>query len=205
MIPDENEDTTDIIGWPTAAQLSDFYWEDVKNEVPYADGTVIDVKGTDTIGPLYCEGDLTIQTTKADEGAILQGTVYVAGDLDFRQTGKRYDIHLNGQTIYVEGEINIPAGKCHLYGPGCIIAVGDVTFQPNMEGEEFIFVMSVEGTTNFQPNGDFTGSIAGNVEVNLQPGCTLTWVSPVPDLNYPGADASINVISAILTWEIDTQ
>ncbi len=210
LIPDENENTEVIVGWPTAELLSAFYRSDLQdNYFPFdifTDGTVIDVKDTDPIGPLYSEGNLTIETTEAGTEATLDGTVYVAGDLDFRQTGKRYDIYLNGKTIYVEGSVDFPsAGQCYLTGPGAIIAVGDINFQPNMEGEEFIFVMSVEGEVYFSPNGDFTGSIAGNTNVDLQPGNTLTWTEPPPDLNYPGADASTNVISAILTWEIDPQ
>jgi hypothetical protein len=45
--------------------------------------------------------------------------------------------------------------------------------------------MSVNGTVWFNPNGDFYGSLAGNVEVQLQPGNTLTWSDPPGGLNFP--------------------
>jgi len=48
--------------------------------------------------------------------------------------------------------------------------------------------------------------IAGAVDVNLQPGCSLTWNGPPPTLKYPGAEPSErNVIQAIRTWEISLQ
>lgn len=196
----------EIVGWPEADSLSGFYWANLQDDYPsyttYSDGTVIDAKDTDEIGPLYCEGDFVIQTTTPAQEITLQGTVCVAGDLEFRQTGKVYDIYLNGNTIFVEGAIDIPAGKCYLHGPGCIIAVGDIDFQPNIVGTSFIFVMSVEGETYISPGGDFSGSIAGKTKVNLQPGNILSWEPPSDGLNLPGEDDSENVIDRIHTWEI---
>lgn len=80
----------------------------------------------------------------------------------------------------MEGSITTPPQHVTFAGSGCIIAVGDVTFQPNILSEEgdFIFVVSVEGTVWFSPQGDFHGSVAGDVWVQLQPGTTLTWVDP---------------------------
>jgi cytoskeletal protein CcmA (bactofilin family) len=203
--------TDPIEGWPTAEQLHDYYWPHVKDLDPpwyeYPNAT-IDLKDTGSIPlGLYRVGDLTITNT-GSAGAALQlfGTVYVTGNLEFQQTGnKDYEIHLSGQTIYVEGNIDFPSDRCTVYGDGCIIAVGDIDFQPSMQSEEddFVFVMSVEGTVNFQPSGDFYGSIAGNINVNLQPGSNLVWTGPPPTLKYPGSDSSENnVIQAILTWEI---
>ena len=196
----------EIVGWPEADSLSGFYWANLQDDYPsyttYSDGTVIDAKDTDEIGPLYCEGDFVIQTTTPAQEITLQGTVYVAGDLEFRQTGKVYDIYLNGNTIFVEGAIDIPAGKLYLHGPGCIIAVGDIDFQPNIVGTSFIFVMSVEGGTYISPGGDFSGSIAGKTKVNLQPGNILSWEPPSDGLNLPGEDDSENVIGRIHTWQI---
>ena len=69
--------------------------------------------------------------------------------------------------------------------------------------DDFIFVMSVTGTVNFQPQGDFYGSVAGDVNINLQPGSSLFWNGAPPPLKYPGAEPSDrNVIQAIRTWEI---
>jgi len=212
----------EIEGWPTADDLHLYYWPDVENLPPFPDAT-IDLKDTTEIPTLYGVGDLTITNTGeigASATLALDGTVYVTGNLEFKQTGnKDYEIHLNYATIFALGEINFPSDRCTLYGPGCIIAMGDINFQPSMESvdmppdppppagdEDFIFVMSVDGFVDFSPRGNFYGSLAGNTEVNLQPGCTLTWNGPPPDLKYPGADPSEkNVISSILTWEIILQ
>jgi len=53
----------------------------------------------------------------------------------------------------------------------------------------FVFVMSIECTSLLQPNGDLYGSIAGNADVELKPGCTLA-LTTVPDdgLDFPGQD-----------------
>ena len=200
--------TTDPIeGWPTAEQLHNYYWPDVENLGEYPDA-IIDLKDTTSIPlGLYSVGDLTITNTgSAGANLTLGGTVYVTGDLEFKQTGdKDYEIHLNGQTIFVLGDIDFPSNRCTVYGNGCIIAVGDINFQPSMESsaDSFVFIMSVEGTVQFQPSGDFYGSIAGNVDVNLQPGSTLFWTGPPPTLKYPGSEPSEkNVIQAIRTWEI---
>ncbi len=91
-----------------------------------------------------------------------------------------------------------------MYGDGCIIAVVDIDFQPSMESEEddFVFVMSVDGTVSFKPMGGFKGSLAGNVEVNLQPNSSLTWTVPPPTLKYPGSEPDdINVLQ-IRTWKV---
>ena len=207
-------DTTDdpIEGWPTAEQLHDYYWPDVAGLGEFPDAT-IDLKDPPSIPSLYRVGDLTI--TNTGESGVAgwleeDGIVYVTGDLEFKQTGnKDYEIHLNYATIFVLGNIDFPSDRCTVYGPGCIIAVGDINFQPKMAAidepdvKDFIFVMSVEGTVNFQPNGDFYGSLAGNVNVNLQPGCSLIWNGPPPELKFPGSEPSTtNVIQAIRTWEI---
>ena len=68
-----------------------------------------------------------------------------------------------------------------------------------------IFVMSVEGTTRVQPNGDFYGSIAGSVEIELQPGTSI---------NYPGGgwydDLNFligvkKLVYSIDSWEVSQQ
>jgi len=172
--------TTDPIEyWPTAEQLSAYFWEDVKDETPFASDT-IDVDDYSGIGPLYRDGNLNVDNT-GDPGTLqLNGTVYVTGNLIFDQPGtpNAYTIALNGQTIYVEGNITFPADRVAISGPGAIIAVGDITFQPSISGADFVFVMSIEGWVWFKPQGDFYGSVAGDVEVQLQPNTTLTWVDP---------------------------
>ncbi len=200
--------TDEIEIWPTADQLSGFYQDDVKGLEPYPDDT-IDLKDTTIIGPLYRDGDLNIKNTGGQVTAELGGTVYVTGNLIFEQPGgaKAYTIDLNGHTIYVEGSIAFPARRCTISGSGCIIAVGDVTFQPSILSDEddFIFVMSLEGEIWFSPQGDLYGSVAGFNNVDLQPGSTLEWRELPDGLNAPGVPGSDrNVISAILNWEISS-
>jgi hypothetical protein len=56
----------------------------------------------------------------------------------------------------------------------------------------FVFVMSIEGTSLLQPNGDLYGSIAGNADVYIKPGCTLTLtVVPETGLDFPGTTGTI--------------
>ncbi len=211
-----------VEGWPTAEQLHDYYWPDVESSepFPYPDGTVIDVKDTDTIGPLYCEGDLDIKCTNEDEVAQLHhvegngieeefGTVYVKGDLKIAGP-KDFTLNLNYQTIFVEGDIDI-GDSCTITGSGCIVALGNIFFSPKFESspDDFVFVMSVYGWLQFNPgapSSDFYGSLAGDVDVQLKPGKSLNWTGPPPELKFPGAEPSTrNVIAAIRTWEIDTQ
>jgi hypothetical protein len=53
--------------------------------------------------------------------------------------------------------------------------------------QEFIFVMSVSGTTTIKPGGTFYGCVAGDSEVYLAPHCSLTLVGvPEGGLDFPG-------------------
>jgi len=193
--------------WPTFEQLHWFYDQDVTPHEDYVfSSDTINVRYTDVIPAMYREGNLTIETTQAGASASLEGTVYLVGDLEFRQTGKVYTINLNNQTIFVDGNINFPSNKCTLIGSGCIIATGDINFNPSMtsDPDSFVFVMSLNGTVSFNPNGDFYGSIAGDVEVNLQPGSTLTWsIPPYEDLNFPTEDYVGKTLLKIIIWDID--
>lgn len=202
--------TDEIVDWPTAKQLAAFYGEDVEGLEPYSSNT-IDLKNLDdpkSIGPLYRDGDLNIKNTGNQTTASLGGIVYVTGDLIFQQPGgpKAYTIDLNGQTIYVEGSITFPAHRCTLSGSGCIIAVGDVTFQPaiSSDANDFVFVLSLEGEVWFSPQGDFYGSVAGSTHVNLQPNCSLQWKEYPDGLNFVGEDDS-KLQWEIRTWQISLQ
>jgi len=163
----------DIRNWPTAEEFAAFYWEDVKDLEPFADSP-IDVADTTSIGPWYTEESLTIKSTVSQANATLNGTVYVIGDLTIGQTNQDFTLNLSQQTIFVEGSITF-GDKCTLAGSGAIIAVGDLYFAPNMatNPDDFVFVMSINGTTTLQPGGDFYGALAGNVDVTIQPNCIL--------------------------------
>jgi len=206
------KDSEDVeIIWPTADQLSSYYWEQVKHLDPYPAGYVIDIPPETTefapyvIGPLFAAGDLTIKGT----GWItLGGTIYVKGDLVFKATPE-INMDLNQQTIFTEGDIYMPP-DVNVSGSGCIIGVGDVDFQPSIDSspDDFVLVMSVEGTVWFNPNGDFTGCIAGNAHVQLQPGNVLYWISPEgKGLDVPmgvGDDDKLPPVtgSSIVSWQI---
>jgi hypothetical protein len=52
--------------------------------------------------------------------------------------------------------------------------------------EDYVIIMSIEGWTDLHPNGDFNGSVVGNTNVELYPGCTLTYMAPdTGELNFP--------------------
>jgi Flp pilus assembly pilin Flp len=210
----KDEEVISII-WPTAEQLAPYYWKDVEHleTEAYPDGYVIDITGTSeedpyVIGPLLAAGDLTIN----GNGWIkLDGTIYLKGTL-FTNPTPEIHIALEGHTVFAEGDIKLNPGVW-LYGSGCIIAVGDIVFQPNLdtEGENFVLVMSLEGELQFNPGTDFTGCVAGNVDVQLQPGNTINWISPEDKgLDFPmGADGGeepppVNVVN-IESWEIIQQ
>jgi len=201
--------------WPTIDYFSGFYLDDVEDLVHFGDDS-IDVKYTDSIGPLYRDGYLDIVSSEAAAWAQLNGTVYVAGETNILKIGttkQDFTLDLNGQTIYVEGSIGKldengevveqgVGGKCTLTGSGCIIARGDIVFMPNMQSgpDDFVFVLSIEGTVNFQPGGDFYGSLAGDVMVNLQPGCTLVYTDPSDEgLNFSAGDQAR---LEILTYDV---
>jgi Flp pilus assembly pilin Flp len=198
--------------WPTVGQLSAYYMDDVDPSNPYPYNS-IDITYTKSIGPCYIEGDFVVDNTGDPDTLVLDGTVYVAGDLDFQQSGTshNYTVDLKGHTIFAEGSIDFPSNVVGISGPGCIIAVGDINFQPSIAGNDFVLVMSITGQTYFHPSGDFTGCVAGNMEVQLQPGCTINWIDPEgKDLDFPmGADGGdelppISVMN-IESWEIIQQ
>ncbi len=179
------QDTTLEDRWPPTGNLSDFYFGQVEGLTPYPSDS-IDLKDTNTIGPLYRDGDLSVKNTAGYPiTATLEGTIYVTGDLDFDLPGV-YTIDLNGQTLYVELDIYF-APNVTISGSGCIIAEGFVNFQPSIDSspDDFVFVMSIEDYVWLKPTSDFHGSVAGDTEIALQPNCSLTWREPPAGLNFP--------------------
>jgi len=215
VINGEVKDSDDmVITWPTYDQLSSYYWEDVEHleTEAYPDGYVIDITGTTEtdpyiIGPLLAAGDLTI---KGDGWIKLDGTIYVEGTL-FTNPTPEIHITLEGHTIFAEDDIILNPGVW-LHGSGCIIARYDIDFQPNLdtEDENFVLVLSLEGEVQFNPGTSFTGCIAGNAHVQLQPGNTINWVDPEgKGLDFPGVEGGgepppVDVVN-IETWEIIQQ
>jgi Tfp pilus assembly protein PilX len=207
----KDEDDTSIV-WPTAEQFSSYYMEDV--EGAYDPGSFIDIKDLypKTIGPWYREGSLGVDNTGDPDTLVLEDTIYVDGNLEFIQPGAshNYTINLNGHTVFVAGEFTLASSSIGISGSGCVIAVGDVNFQPNIVGDEddFVLVMSITGETFIHPSGDFTGCIVGDAHVQLQPGSTISWISPDgKGLNVPlgvGDDDELPPVagSSVTSWEI---
>ena len=202
--------------WPGFEELSAYYWEDVKHLSPYPHDN-IDIAALDpkAIGPLYRDGSLTIDNTGDADTLILEGTVYIGGNLAFNQAGSHnYTINLNGHTIFAEGYITFPSKAVSVSGSGCIIARDYVIFQPSVSSnpDDFVLVMSIEGTATIQPNGDFTGCIWGQEVVQLQPAqgedFTVTWISPEGKvLDIPMGVGDLDELppvagSSVTSWEI---
>jgi len=199
--------TDEITSWPTAAELSDFYLGTVTGAPHVPAGHTINISSGTVdnpylIGPLYAEGSLTITGSGV---AKLEGTIFVSGDASLFNVMPDCTLILNGQTIYSEGDIDFQP-NCIVSGSGCIIAVDYLNYQPNISGDDFVFILSVEGTVHLQPGTSFYGSIAGESDVELWPGTTLEWVEPDQDgLNFPwGGSGGSNGEGdyQIHTWEI---
>ena len=111
----------------------------------------------------------------------------------------------------MEGAISFPSQHVTIAGSGCIIAVGDIDFQPSIASgeDEFVLVLSLEGEVAFQPSGNFTGCVAGNVHVQLQPGNEIYWTDPEgKGLNVPWGVGDIDELppvtgTRIESWEIN--
>jgi len=217
-VPQEGEEHGPVANytgiWPTADDLSGWYWQDVKDEDPYDSGT-LDVQDYTAagIGPLSRNGTLNILNT-GDAGLTLSlnGTVYITGDTLIGTQQQAFNLNLNGNTIFVEsatmdGQYALKIGtKCTITGSGCIIAVGDINFLPNLNcsPDDYVLVMSIEGKTWMHPNGDFYGTLAGSAEVEIQNG-DATWTDPSTvegGLNFPGFVEPKQLVYSIASWEI---
>ncbi|MBN1370013.1 MAG: hypothetical protein JW954_07260 [Dehalococcoidaceae bacterium] len=191
--------------WPDTpekiAQFCEFFFWDVRNEEPYP-GSSINLNGVDrTEGPLYREGDMNIyNSSNTDAVLTLDGTLYITGQTMIGKSPKDIIVDLNGNTIFVESNLTgggnsgtalWVGGNCTLRGPGAIVAIGDIYFEPNIEAgmEEPIFIMSASGTTTLQPGGNFFGALAGEISVETQPGTTITYPEggfAEGSINFPG-------------------
>ena len=219
--------------WPFDQDFRAFYWPQASNAtLPHdeccAGQCILDVAVNSSFGPGYHdgnEGNLIITSTVDNITATLTGTVYIKGDdatLEIGKANRDFYLDLNYQTIYVEGinhdlsqssnAIYIPPGKVTIIGSGAIIAEGNIDFQPNMEAgseDEFVFVLSLYGRINFQPNGTLYGSVAAQ-DVKLGPGNVLTHTdSPTdPETGEQVIDFPLDAVECsvkILTWDINPQ
>jgi hypothetical protein len=187
----------DTIYWPLNTDFSNFYLNQVTDPDAPDPSDSIDLGDLTSaeLGWLYRDGDLVIDNTDPNVTTIdLTDTIYIAGNLEFPQTGasKAYTINLNGQAIFAEGNISFPSHGVTLSGSGCIIALGDINFQPAISTADtpFIVVMSIEGEVSFNPNAVFYGAVLGQSVVTLQPDCNIVNDGEIPqipdELNFPG-------------------
>ena len=199
--------------WPTAEELIDFYLEDVAGEESYG-SSLLTFGSNMELGPFYRDGDLEIKASVAGKTLTLTGTIYITGDPLIGTTGKDFTLDMNDCTIFVASNSSDPkkalwiGGKCTVVGSGVIIAIGDMYFEPNTQAgvTDPIFVMSVSGTTQVQPGGDFYGAIAGSVEIELQPGTSINY----PDDEGWGANLNFligvkKLVYSIASWELSQQ
>jgi Tfp pilus assembly protein PilX len=223
IYPEGSEPVENYNGtWPDPWVLGQFYWQDVKNAVPYSLSTLdVNDYAAAGIGPFYRNGIFNnkgiINTGSDGLTLTLHGTVYITGDTEIGTTGnKDFILDLNGQTIFVSSNtsgnqkaLNI-GSRCSIQGPGAIIAVGDINFQPKAQvTTDPVFVLSVSGTTTMQPSGDFYGSLAGSVEVEIQQGTTPTITYPTGgfgdyNLNFPNL-IQLGLAYSIASWEVNQQ
>jgi hypothetical protein len=206
--------------WPTAADLCAWYGYDVKNAPHYYSDTTINLNGiSQPLGPLYVDGKLTIENSSNTPATLtLTGTIYATGVTDIGVSGSGQNtliVNLNDNTIFVASDSTGSGkqalqigGKCTLEGSGALIAVGDTYFAPggdigSVEGP--VLTLSVEGSTLLQPSGNFYGSVAGNVTVDVKSGSKQNLVFPEGGfgvINFPGCTAG-RFIYSIASWEVN--
>jgi len=184
--------------WPEVGPTSEFYRGQVTSSEYTSNKISISQLASQTVDGLWRNGDLTIK----DSGtAQLNGTIWITGQLVINPG---CEIDMNGFNIY--SNFTTPENNPQKYavdfgtgsfiiGPGCVIANGSVNFQPTLTAPSEVdplFVMSIESQTFFHPNCTvFYGSVAGDVEVQLQPGSTLNWVDYDQDWEFPVGDPKV--------------
>jgi hypothetical protein len=203
--------------WPATGDLAPFYWQDVKNALPYYTSNQLDAKNyaATGIGPLYWNqtGDLNVVNTGAQDLVLkLNDTLYIRDSTRAIFTPSTdMTLDLNGKTIFVQsnitgGQYALEIGqKVSVKGPGAIIAVGDIYFHPKAQigGEgNPIFILSASGKTLLQPGGDFYGAIAGGVEIDLKSNSQVYYPTGGfggYGLNFPNGTQWITY--SIASWE----
>lgn len=204
--------------WPTPAELVDWYDWDIRGAQQYDSDTTIDLNGVDqSLGPLYVDGTLTIVNSSNTPATLtLTGVIFATGDTKIGTTGKDFTLGLGATTIFVESATagNQKAleigGQCSMDGSGCLIAVGDTYFAPdgNIGSQEGpVLTLSVLGSTLLQPSGNFYGTVAGNVTVDVKSGSQQNLIYPnlgFGVVNFPGCTAGRYVYS-IVSYEVSRE
>jgi Flp pilus assembly pilin Flp len=209
-------DSDDVsLDWPTFDQLHTFYWPDVADLDPGNPAPVIYIPNWATTransfgwGPYLADVEKLeyLEVKGGERWMRLDGTIYVKGNFYLDPS---INLDLNGHTIFATGTIKLSSGSV-LYGSGCIIAKGNINFQPELscEDNQYILLLSLEGTTTLQPDSDFQGTVAGNTEVQIQPGNEIVWVDWYGrGLDYPTGEGDYPVPGelSISSWEVTRQ
>ena len=196
------DELAEPIIWPNASDLSAWYSDNVNLSDPFLND-YIDIDGSDIpIEPLYRkDGTLDIYNSEQNKPATatLNGTVYVTNDpspsspydimIGVKKTGD-FTLNLNNHTIFSEGGIQI-TDACNITGSGCIIAVGDIKFAPKGavgSNTTFVLIMSINGTVELFPGGDFYGAIVGQLKVDQSPPTeksTIIWTGYGEGIDFP--------------------
>ena len=206
--------------WPRIGDLQQFYLNPALPERTGCSG-LVDVAAEASVGPWEFTGGGTVSIRSSVQGfeAQLAGTIYVSGSNSklriADEPGQPFLLDLNCQTIFVEGEgtgsgqqaaLLIPQ-DVRIRGSGVIIAVGDIIFWPDMTfagPDDFIFLMSLNGTIKARPSGTFYGSMAAWESVEIQSG-TMGLVSrtepPIAELEFL-SDPRLYNRAFIRTWRI---
>ena len=208
--------------WPPADVLAPFYWNQVQGKNQYA--SPINLAGVSrdlTAG--YVSGPLTITNSGDSANLTLKGTLYIndptndTSQINGGGNNKIVHLNLNGQTIFVASSSRGTGHQalqidqqCTVNGPGVIIAIGDIYFAPMGDvgsSTTPVFILSVLGETSLKPGGDFCGSVAGNVTVDVWSGGQSQSISyPTGGfgaLNFPTGVEFPNPVCSILSWEIN--
>jgi len=185
------------------------------------------VSAPSQLGPLLVNGTLKIMNNDNKKAATLNlsGPLYITGPAEIGMDGKgnkpNLTINLNGQAIFVacnftkkdDAKEALQIGDwCTINGPGAIVVVGDIYFKPNAEAganRNPVFVLSVSGTTEIQPNVNFLGAIAGKISVDLKSG-TASIAYPTGgfgglNITFPGYAASGQTEYTIVGCRISQQ
>lgn len=219
ITPPEGEPHGPVAGydgpWPDADYLKDFYMTTGVREAPHYHSGTYTVTGTpSTEGPFYRGGTLDIGATSSGKTLKLMDTMYITGDTLIGSTNQDFTLDLNGQVLFVESPTVasgpggpyalVLGGKVTIKGSGCIIAVGDIDFQPNIETNpsNYVLVLSINGKTRMHPLSTFYGTLAGFSYVDLLPGVGITYTTPPPGLNFPGLGSGR--YWGVYSWEIFT-
>jgi cytoskeletal protein CcmA (bactofilin family) len=132
VVPDLKED------WWMKTELDRMYGGQVPPGPPYYPSTTIGpgLKESINMGYSFSSGDVEFRSLTVPKASgsteanpvILGGTVFVTGDFTLEQDEW---LDLNGQTIYIWGSAMFRS-KSNIMGSGAIIALGEITFEPNV-------------------------------------------------------------------------